>query len=125
MGGFFFRARDPRGLAEWYERNLGLNVYAAVEEPWMQEAGPTVFSPFEHDTDYFGSPDQQSMVNFRVRDLDAMLSQLQQTEWTSPTTCSKPTTDASAGPPTPRAIASSSGSPRSLRSPARSRRLEG
>ena len=43
----------------------------------MQEAGPTVFSPFEHDTDYFGSPDQQSMVNFRVRDLDAMLSQLQ------------------------------------------------
>jgi len=39
-------------------------------------ASPTVFAPFEADTEYFGHPDQQSMVNFRVRDLDAMLTQL-------------------------------------------------
>ena len=31
---------------------------------------------FNADTDYFGSPDKQWMVNFRVRDLDAMVAQL-------------------------------------------------
>lgn len=43
---------------------------------WMQEAGPTVFSPFPADTDYFGRSDQQFMVNFRVDDIDRMLVQL-------------------------------------------------
>ena len=39
-------------------------------------AGPTVFATFDSDTDYFGSRDQQTMLNFRVRDLDAMLAHL-------------------------------------------------
>jgi predicted enzyme related to lactoylglutathione lyase len=45
---------------------------------WGQEAGPTVFATFDRDTDYFGSRSQQTMLNFRVRDLDAMLTQLRQ-----------------------------------------------
>jgi glyoxylase I family protein len=77
IGGFFFRAKDPEGLAHWYERTLGVSVYPATDEWWMQEGGPTVVAPFEQDTDYFGRADQQAMVNFRVRDLDAMLAQLQ------------------------------------------------
>ena len=40
------------------------------------DAGPTVFATFESETDYFGSRAQQTMLNFRVRDLDAMLAQL-------------------------------------------------
>ena len=43
---------------------------------WRPEAGPTVFATFESGTDYFGSRAQQTMLNFRVRDLDAMLAQL-------------------------------------------------
>jgi catechol 2,3-dioxygenase-like lactoylglutathione lyase family enzyme len=43
---------------------------------WRQEAGLTAFATFESETDYFGSRAQQAMVNFRVRDLDAMLAQL-------------------------------------------------
>ena len=42
----------------------------------MQQGGPTVFSTFSEDTEYFGRADQQAMINFRVRDLDAMLDQL-------------------------------------------------
>jgi predicted enzyme related to lactoylglutathione lyase len=41
-----------------------------------EEAGPTVFAAFESETDYFGSRAQQTMLNFRVGDLDAMLAQL-------------------------------------------------
>ena len=36
----------------------------------------TVVTPFPHDTDYFGRPDQATMLNFRVNDLDAMREQL-------------------------------------------------
>ncbi len=35
-----------------------------------------MFATFESETDYFGSRAQQAMLNFRVRDLDAMLAQL-------------------------------------------------
>jgi predicted enzyme related to lactoylglutathione lyase len=76
IGGFFFRAKDPQALARWYETNLGINVYPSTDEWWMQEGGPTVLAPFEHDTEYFGRRDQQAMVNFRVVDLDAMVAQL-------------------------------------------------
>src|SRR5262245_2063361 len=76
IGGYFFRAKAPQALARWYEENLGINVYPVTDEWWMQERGPTVLAPFEQDTEYFGRPDQQAMVNFRVVDLDAMLAQL-------------------------------------------------
>jgi predicted enzyme related to lactoylglutathione lyase len=76
IGGFFFRAKDPEGLARWYEASLGLPAFPAAQEPWMQEGGPTAFSTFAEDTEYFGRAEQQAMLNFRVRDLDAMLTQL-------------------------------------------------
>jgi predicted enzyme related to lactoylglutathione lyase len=76
IGGLFFRAKDPTKLAHWYRDNFGINAGVDGDFVWQQEQGPTVFAPFEADTDYFGRPDQQWMVNFRVRDLDAMLAQL-------------------------------------------------
>ena len=78
IGGVFFRARDPEALAGWYADHLGVDrvPMSYDETPWTQQAGPTVFAPFPDDTDYFGRAEQQWMVNFRVRDLDAMVSQL-------------------------------------------------
>jgi predicted enzyme related to lactoylglutathione lyase len=46
------------------------------QKTWSQEAGPTVFGPFPRDTDYFGDAGKQWMINFRVRDLDAIVEQL-------------------------------------------------
>ncbi len=68
------RTADPVALGAWYRECLGLD--ADEHGQWHQEAGPTVFAAFESETDYFGSPTQQTMLNFRVRDLDAMLAQL-------------------------------------------------
>ncbi len=79
IGGAFFRAKDPAALAHWYSEHLGIDNGLEGEVVWQQQAGPTVFAPFESDTDYFRStkePAQQVMLNFRVRDLDAMLPQL-------------------------------------------------
>ena len=74
IGGYFLRAADPAALSAWYRDCLGLD--ADQNGLWRQEAGQTVFATFESETDYFGSRAQQTMLNFRVRDLDAMLAQL-------------------------------------------------
>jgi predicted enzyme related to lactoylglutathione lyase len=74
IGGYFLRATDPTALAAWYRDCLGLD--ADENGLWQQGDGPTVFATFESGTDYFGSRGQQTMLNFRVRDLDAMLAQL-------------------------------------------------
>jgi predicted enzyme related to lactoylglutathione lyase len=78
IGGFFFRAADPKALSEWYERHLGVTrtPESSTQEPWQQTAGPTAFAPFPKNTAYFGAVEQAWMINFRVRDLDAMVSQL-------------------------------------------------
>ena len=74
IGGYFLRAADPAALNAWYRDALGLD--ADEYGLWNQGAGPTVFATFESGTDYFGSRTQQTMLNFRVGDLDAMLAQL-------------------------------------------------
>ena len=74
VGGYFVRAADPEALGAWYRECLGLD--ADEDGLWRPEPGVTVFAAFESETDYFGSREQQTMLNFRVRDLDAMLAQL-------------------------------------------------
>ncbi|MFF7473495.1 VOC family protein [Streptomyces sp. NPDC008092] len=74
IGGYFLRSTDPAAQQAWYRDCLGLDI--DDHGLWQQAAGPTVFAAFESGTDYFGSPAQQTMLNFRVGDLDAMLAQL-------------------------------------------------
>ena len=78
IGGFFFRSKDPAALSRWYQKHLGIDPVPGdySQKPWTQEAGPTVFAPFPHHTDYFGQAEKQWMINFRVRDLDVMIEQL-------------------------------------------------
>ena len=76
IGGVFLRAKDPTALNAWYAEHLGVSGTSDPGGVWQQEAGPTVWSGFDQDTDYFGRREQAWMVNFRVRDLDAMLAQL-------------------------------------------------
>jgi hypothetical protein len=78
IGGFFFRAKNPVALSQWYKVNLGIDLAPAdySQKAWSQEAGPAVFAPFPHDTNYFGDPDKHWMINLRVRNLDALVEQL-------------------------------------------------
>ncbi len=77
IGGFFFRAEDPENLAEWYKANLGIDLAPQKSGgmPWHQEAGFTVFDPFELKNEMI--PDGKSwMINFRVNNLSRMVDQL-------------------------------------------------
>lgn len=73
IGGIFFRARDPAALAAWYLTHLG--IAPPGPDLWRQEAGPTVFSPFAADTDYFAA-NKVWMLNLRVDDLAGLIAQL-------------------------------------------------
>jgi predicted enzyme related to lactoylglutathione lyase len=73
IGGFFFRAKDPEALRAWYVKHLG--VGSAPYGVWETQSGPSVFSPFAADTDYF--PVERSfMLNLRVDDLDGLCASL-------------------------------------------------
>jgi glyoxylase I family protein len=78
IGGLFFKAHDPKALASWYLQHLGISLTPTSYggQVWVQEAGPTVFSPFPETSNYFGDAHKVWMVNFRVRDLDKMVTQL-------------------------------------------------
>jgi glyoxylase I family protein len=79
IGGLFFRSPDPERLARWYAEHLGVDPVPQDYDtpPGGKRKATTVFAPFPADTDYFGDQGRQWMINFRVRDLDAMIAQLE------------------------------------------------
>lgn len=77
IGGFFFTARDPEALSRWYAAHLGIDpVPTSYDAPvWTQQAGETVFAPFPAEpSPHLGAAGWG--INFRVRDLDALVDQL-------------------------------------------------
>lgn len=89
IGGFFFVARDPEALAAWYRDRMGIGL--GEYGLWDQEAGPTVFSPFEAGSENY-PPGTQWMLNLRVDGLDELRASLEaagvevetRPEWNAP-----------------------------------------
>ncbi|HEY9110079.1 MAG TPA: VOC family protein [Roseateles sp.] len=80
LGGIFFKAKDPKALAEWYRQHLGMDVteWGGVVFRWADDSttGTTIWSPFKESTDYFAPSPAPFMINFRVADLHALLAAL-------------------------------------------------
>jgi predicted enzyme related to lactoylglutathione lyase len=78
IGGIFLKSKDPKALKAWYVENLGLPLadHGSIVFEGPETAGQTVFNHFPADTDYFGDASQQSMINFRVDNMDELLAQL-------------------------------------------------
>ena len=77
IGGVFQRAAQAASLRDWYAEHLGIDISDWGGKPFeWTPGGSTIWAVFDHDTEYFGRPEQAFMVNFRVADLDAMLAQL-------------------------------------------------
>jgi len=78
IGGVFLRSPDPETLRAWYETRLGISISEWGGNVFVADPGDaTVWSIFPRETEYWPA-EQQTMVNYRVRDLEAMLAQLRE-----------------------------------------------
>lgn len=83
IGGVFIKSADPKALAAWYDKHLGIsfgeNSYVSFK--WVNEnpdgAGSTVFSFFKKESGYFNPSTSPFMIDFRVKDLRALLAELE------------------------------------------------
>jgi catechol 2,3-dioxygenase-like lactoylglutathione lyase family enzyme len=84
IGGVFLLARDPRVLAEWYERHLGWELGYLPEEGayYVELYYRELDRPEQRQHLVFamrgdpGEPGQRHVVNYRVDDVDAIVARL-------------------------------------------------
>ena len=82
IGGIFFKSKSPKETMKWYCDNLGLkaNDYGSLFE-FREGADPDriaylQWSPFDSETKYFDPSKADFMVNYRVKNIEALVEQL-------------------------------------------------
>lgn len=83
VGGIFLKSRDPVALRAWYREHLGMEIeeWGGLSFQWNRADGPgtngaTIWSVMPESSKYFDPSTARFMVNFIVRDLDAVLAAL-------------------------------------------------
>ena len=81
IGGIFFKAKDPAKLREWYRQHLGIEAESwGFAFQWQDDPssanGQTTWAPFPDETKYFAPSEKPFMINFRVADLNGLLTDL-------------------------------------------------
>lgn len=83
IGGIFLKAKDPKALEAWYAKHLGIQLasWGGATFLWSDEVpattGQTAWSLFPESSKHFGPGPQTAMVNYRVDDLAALLTELE------------------------------------------------
>ena len=82
IGGIFFKSNDPYSIKKWYHQNLGLTIdaygssfeFRNANNP--DEVNYLQWSPFEKDTKYFDPSKKEFMINYRVDNLELLVTEL-------------------------------------------------
>jgi predicted enzyme related to lactoylglutathione lyase len=84
IGGIFFKCKSPEQMREWYKTHLGLETdkYGTCFE-WRQADDPSrkgysQWSPFADSTKYFEPSAKEFMINYRVENLELLVSELKE-----------------------------------------------
>jgi predicted enzyme related to lactoylglutathione lyase len=85
IGGIFFKAIDAPALRDWYKRHLGIDVkeWGGTAFNWTDSAGTpiggsTIWSIGRAEGDQFAPSKASFMVNYRVEDLNALVTMLKE-----------------------------------------------
>ncbi len=85
LGGPFLKANDPKALAAWYEKHLGIGFGGGTYTVWpfadpegKPNPGFNILSFFPQDTGYFAPATKETMVNFIVEDLQGLFKNLKE-----------------------------------------------
>jgi predicted enzyme related to lactoylglutathione lyase len=83
IGGVFFKSTsDPKALAAWYEKNLGMKLesFGAAILRWpedkAEDKGVTVWHLADKESEWFSPSRSSFMINYRVDDMAGLLAQL-------------------------------------------------
>lgn len=82
IGGIFFKCENTEKVKEWYGKHLGIPVeswgalfkWRSFDNP--DERCTTSWGLFKQDTKYFDPSKQAYMINYRVKNLVALLEEL-------------------------------------------------
>ncbi len=83
LGGFFFKAKEPVKLGEWYQQWLGMKLAddhnsVSFKPSEMPDKSFSIWGPFSADTKYFEPSNQAAMVNLIVDDVAGALAQVKE-----------------------------------------------
>ncbi len=89
IGGVFFKSqKDPKALAEWYQKNLGMPVEAwggtilrGSDDQSARGMG-TAWKVTENASDFFAPSQSNFMINYRIDNMDEMVAQLKRNQVT-------------------------------------------
>jgi predicted enzyme related to lactoylglutathione lyase len=84
IGGIFFTSADPQAISAWYGENLGLAIdeygspfeFRNANDPG--QINYLRWSPHAAGTDYFAPSEKPFMINYRVQNLEGLVSKLRQ-----------------------------------------------
>ncbi|MFN8339441.1 MAG: VOC family protein [Saprospiraceae bacterium] len=80
IGGIFFKTKDPNATKAWYAKHLGFDVdeYGATfitKKPDNPTENQYLsWSPFNQNTDYFSPSEKDFMINYRVENLENLVT---------------------------------------------------
>ncbi len=80
IGGIFIKCRDVEGTKAWYAKHLGISMESwGAMFPFREDPNPEAYanlSFFKEETRYMAPSESRFMINFRVDDLDALITEL-------------------------------------------------
>ncbi len=82
IGGIFFFSENPKETKEWYAKHLGIDVndwgatFESRDIAKPEEVNSLQWSPFKKGSDYFAPSKKEFMINYRVQNLEGLISQL-------------------------------------------------
>lgn len=82
IGGIFFKSKNQPQLLEWYDKHLGITFTESYHTfKWIdfndkKKTGSSAFSIFKDTTKYLEPSQKEFMINFRVKNLEALVNDL-------------------------------------------------
>ena len=85
IGGIFFYSDNLPKAKEWYTKNLGLDInehgyssfeFRNVNKP--EDIGSLQWKPFKKAEDYFSPSKRDFMIDYRVQNMDGLISKFKQ-----------------------------------------------
>ncbi len=85
IGGVFFYSDDPKKTNDWYTKNLGIEInewgsssfeFRNVNKP--EDIGSLQWKPFKKAEDYFSPSKRDFMIDYRVQNMDGLVSKFKQ-----------------------------------------------